>query len=591
MLRYNNNMLISEFLKTELKKVLETDLSRAESRDDFSVMASQRPEFGDYTTNLAFILAKSRQQSPFLVAEDIRKDLAKLSKYFSKIEVKNGYLNFFLSKEFLLESLDKTPQEILKPKKQKKVIVEYSSPNIGKQLSIAHIRSTIIGDALARIYKFSGHKVITDSHVGDWGMLAGKLIAAYKKYSKTPLAKVTIQEMNQLYVRFTTSEKEDSKLTESAKQETVKLQKHDKENLKIWKKLLQNSLKEFNRAYKELNVLPFDFQHGESFYQEFSEKIVKDFEKKGWAKQSQGALIIELAEQDLAPVMIKKTDESFLYATSDLGTVIQRQKAYKPDLVLYVVANEQALHFEQIFACAKKFNLAPKTELVHVKFGMLLGSDHKKLSTRSGKSILLDEVLNEAKIKSMDMLSSKKAVFPLIDIGKTGEIIGVGAVKYNDLSQNRNTDIVFNWDKMLSLDGNSAPYIQYSFSRLRNILKKAGKKIDTSTKLSVNGERSQTIAKLNLNDFENLSEGEIFILRKIAQFPEVVSESAKEYLPNLIANYVFELASLANSFYEKYPVLQAEPNQKNSRLKLIAMASKTIKTCLDLFGIDAPERI
>ena len=381
--------------------------------------------------------------------------------------------------------------------------------------------------------------------------------------------------MNQLYVKFTTSEKEDSKLTELAKQETVRLQKHDKRNLEIWKKLLQNSLKEFNRAYKELNILPFDFQHGESFYQEFSEKVVKDFEKKGWAKQSQGALIIELAEQGLAPVLIKKTDESFLYATSDLGTVIQRQKAYKPDLVLYVVANEQALHFEQIFAVAKKFNLAPKTKLVHVKFGMLLGSDHKRFSTRSGKSILLDEVINEAVVKAKDLAISKNTNLSKLDLEKVSKTIGIGAIKYNDLSQNRNTDIVFDWGKMLSLEGNSAPYIQYSFSRLNNILKKSGKKT----------------TKLDLKDFENLSESEIFVLRKICQFPEVVSESAKEYLPNLIANYVSELASLANSFYEKYPVLQAEPGQKNSRLKLIAMASKTIKTCLGLFGIDAPERI
>ena len=566
MLRYNN-MLISEFLKAELKKVAKTE--------DFSVSLSQRPEFGDYTTNLAFVLAKSRSQSPFLVAEDIKKDLVKLSKYFSKIEIKNGYLNFFLSKEFLLESLGKTPGEVLKPKKPQKVIVEYSSPNIGKQLSIAHIGSTIIGDALARIYKFSGHKVITDSHLGDWGMLAGKLIAAYKKYSKTPLAKVTIQEMNQLYVRFTTSEKEDSKLTELAKQETVKLQKHDKENLKIWKKLLQNSLKEFNRAYKQLGILPFDFQHGESFYQEFSEKIVKDFEKKGWAKKSQGALIVDLKKQGLPPALIRKTDESFLYVTSDLGTIIQRQKAYQPDLVLYVVANEQALHFEQLFAIAEKFHLAPKTKLVHVKFGMLLGADHKKLSTRRGKSILLDDVLEEAFTRAKDIAESKKPKLSAASFKKIFWSVGIGAIKYNYLSQNRNTDIVFDWDKMLSLEGNSAPYIQYSFSRLNNILKKSGEKI----------------AKINLRDFENLSEDEVSVLRKLAQFPEVVGEAAKEYSPNLVANYVFELASLANSFYEKYPVLQAEPNQKNSRLKLISMASKTIKTCFGLFGIDAPERI
>ncbi len=571
-------MLISEFLKSELKKVAGNDLSRAESRD-FSVSLSQRPEFGDYTTNLAFILAKSRQQSPFLVAEDIKKDLlvkSSLKKYFDKIEIKNGYLNFFLSKEFLLESLIKTPEETLKPKKQKKVVIDYSSPNMGKQLSIAHIGSTIIGDALVRIYKFCGWKVIGDNHLGDWGMMAGKLIAAYKKYSKTPLAKVGIQEMQNLYVRFTTNEKTNSALTDLAKQETVKLQGRDKENIKIWRILLKNSLKEFEKQYKKLSVKKFDYYHGESFYQKISDKLVKDFEKKGWAKQSQGALVIEL--ENRPAVIIKKSDEAFLYATSDIATIIFREKSWKPDLSLYVVANEQAFHFEQLFAVAEKFRLAPKTELVHVKFGMLLGADHKKLSTRSGKSILLDDVLEEAFIRAKEIARPKNSGLSEASLKKIFWSVGIGAIKYNYLSQNRNTDIVFDWDKMLSLEGNSAPYIQYSFSRLNNIL----------TKSSLADGKTQ---KLNLKDLEFLSEDEIFVLRKICQFPEVVSESAKEYLPNLIANYVFELAGLMNSFYEKYPVLQAEPKQKRARLKLIASAAKTIKTCLSLFGIEAPERI
>ena len=567
-------MLISDILKLELKKILASNKAEKVETDEFSVSCPLRPEFGDYTTNIAFVLAKQRQQSPFLVAEDIKKDLGqKLGKYFSKIEIKNGYLNFFLSKEFLVETLNKSPQEILKPKNPKKVIVEYSSPNIGKQLSVAHIGSTIIGDALTRIYKFSGHKVITDSHLGDWGMLAGKLIAAYKKYSKTPLTKITIQEMNELYVRFTTLEKEDEKLIESAKQETVKLQKHDKENLKVWRTLLKNSLKEFNKNYKILGTLPFDFQHGESFYQKYSEKVVEDFKKKRWAKQSQGALIVEL--ENLPPVLIQKTDEAFLYATSDLGTIIQRQKAYHPDLVLYVVANEQALHFEQVFAIAKKFKLAPKTELKHVKFGMLLGADHKKLSTRRGKSILLEDVLEEAFTRAKEIAGSKKPGLSAASLKKIFWSVGIGAIKYNYLSQNRQTDIVFDWDKMLSLEGNSSPYIQYSFARLSSILKKSGQKS----------------VKLELKDIEFLSEGEINLLRKLVQFPEVVFEAAFDYLPNLVANYVFELASQANSFYEKYPVLQAKENEKKSRLKLIALAAATIKNSLSLFGIESFERI
>lgn len=573
-------MLLSEFLKSELQKIVKTS--------EFSVSLSQRPEFGDFSSNIAFVLAKTRNQSPFLVAEDIKKDLSqKLSKYFDKIEIKNGYLNFFLSKEALAEYLNKDAKAILKPKKQKKIIVEYSSPNIGKQLSIAHIRSTIIGDALARIYKLMGWKVITDSHLGDWGMMAGKLIAAYKKYSKTSLAKLEIKEMHELYVKFTTTEKENSELTELAKQETVKLQKHEKENIKIWQALVKNSLKEFEKNYKTLNILPFDFQHGESFYQEYSEQVVKEFEKKGWAKQSQGALIVELKEENLPPVLIRKADEAFLYATSDLGCAIQREKTYQPDLVLYVVANEQALHFEQVFAVAKKFKLVKKSKLVHIKFGMLLGFNHKKLSTRSGSSILLKEVLDEVILKAKGIVLSKGSNFSILDLLKNQETVGIGAVKYNDLSQNRNTDIVFDWDKMLSLDGNSAPYILYSFSRLNSILVKAKDKSSAVAKAMVDKQK----AKLNIKDLGVLSGEELNLLRKIIQFPEVVNQAAQEFLPNLIANYVFELSSMANSFYEKYPILTAEAEQKQTRLKLIALVAATIKKSLGLFGIETLERI
>lgn len=566
-------MLISELLTKELKKVSGKSLSRAESRD-FSVMLSQRPEFGDYTTNLAFVLAKERGQSPFLVAEDLKKELEpKLKKYFSKIEVKNGYLNFFVNPQFILENLNQDPKKILKQPKQKTVVVDYSSPNMGKQLSIAHLRSTVVGDALARIFEFCGWKVIGDNHLGDWGMMAGKLIFAYKKYSKTPLVKVSIQEMQELYVKFTTAEKEDTTLTDLAKAETVKLQKHDKENLKIWNMLLKNSIKEFKKYYQKLNIRKFDYWHGESFYQEIAEKLVKDFEKKGWAVQSQGALMVEL--ENRPAVIIKKADEAFLYATSDLATIIYRTKELKPDLSLYVVANEQAFHFEQLFLVAKKLNLAPKTEMVHVKFGMMLGQDRKKLSTRSGKSIMLDDVLNEATQKAKDLALAKNTKLPLIELEKVSQKIAVGAIKYNDLSQNRLTDVVFDWQKMLSLEGNSSPYIQYAYARLFNVLTKSGLK-----KFQIKQE-----------DFVVFSEEERSLLRKVLMFPEAVEQARKELMPNLVANYVYELASQANTFYEKFPVLTAEAKEKQARLALINLVCQTIKTGLGLFGIEVFEKI
>jgi arginyl-tRNA synthetase len=577
-------MLVSELIKKELEKVFK--------RADFTVSLSERPEFGDYSTNLAFVLAKERKQSPFLVAEDLKKDLGKLDKYFEKIEVKNGYLNFFLSKEFLIEILNKKPKEFFKAPKKKKVIVEYSSPNIGKQLSIAHIRSTIIGDALARIYKFLDWEVITDNHLGDWGMLVGKLIVAYKKYSKTSLAKLGIKEMNKLYVKFTSLEKENSELTELAKQETLKLQTQDKESLKIWKALLKNSLKEFKKLYQELKILPFNYQHGESFYQKLCEKIVKDFEKKGFAKQSQGALIVELPEKNLPPVIIKKSDGAFLYATSDIATVIYRQKTWNPDLVLYVVANEQALHFEQVFSVAKNLNLAPKVELVHVKFGMLLGQDKKKLATRSGKTVLLEEVMAKAVTKARKIAQAKSPGLAGKGLEKIAKNISVSAIKYNDLSQNRNTDIVFDWDKTLSLEGNSAPYIQYTYARFASILNKA--RFSSRSEATLDGRAGasgEKKARLTKKDLSYFSEEEQFILRKLTQFPEIVYQAAEEYLPNLIANYVFELANLANSFYEKYPVLRAKKQEKKSRLVLVSVVLERIKSCLSLLGIEALSRI
>ncbi|MEW5805504.1 MAG: arginine--tRNA ligase [Patescibacteria group bacterium] len=567
-------MLASEFLKSELEKLVKKNLPEAKL-GDFSVSVSERPEFGDYTTNLAFVLAKQTKQSPFLVAEDTKKDLANLDKYFSKIEVKNGYINFFLSPDFLLKILETSPEKLLKAKKKKRVIIDYSSPNIGKQLSIAHIRSTIIGDALARIYGFLGWQVISDNHLGDWGMLAGRLIAAYKKYSKTSLAKLTIEQMNQLYVKFTGSEKDNPELTESAKQETVKLQNQDKENLAIWKALLKNSIKEFEKHYQLLGIRKFDYYHGESFYQKIAEKLVNDFQKKGWAESSQGAVIIDLADKSLPALMIQKSDQAFLYATNDLATIIYREKQFKPDLVLYVVANEQALYFEQLFTAVKKFNLAPKTKLVHVKFGMLLGQDKKKLSTRSGRSILLEEVLGQAISRAKKIAKHKNPELSEKRLNKIARIVGINAAKYNDLCQNRNTDIVFDWDKMLSLEGNSGPYLQYTYVRLSNILRRA---------------RFRKI-KLAKKDLTLFSEDETAILRKLVQFPEAVKQSAEEYLPNLIASYVFELANLANSFYEKYPVLKAERKLRKARLILVFKVAETIKTCLSLFGIEVLDRI
>ncbi len=553
---------------------------------EFSVFAPEQSEFGDYSTNLAFVLAKQRQTSPFLLAEDLRKEIERsqlFSAWLEKVEVKNGYLNFFLKTELLLKMLSGWQEYLAgnKPSKNSKlVLIDYSSPNIGKPLSVAHIRSTIIGDTLARMYKFLGWRVIGDNHLGDWGMLAARLIAAYKKFSRKPLAQLSIDDMLKLYVKFTSREKETPELTELAKQEVIKLQKGDKENLKIWQRLKANSLKEFAKTYRILGILPFDYQYGESHYQSLADILVKDLLKKGAAKKSRGAVIIPLEKEGLPAMVIQKSDEAFLYATSDLGTIVFREKKFRPNLVLYVVANEQALHFEQLFRVAEKLRLAPKTRLTHVKFGMILGQDNKKLSTRRGKFVSLQTMITEALQRAAKIARQKNPKLSAKQLEQVAKVIGIGAIKYNGLCQNRNTDVVFDWERMLSLEGNSAPYLLYTYARLKSILRKYQAQSQASS------ESVRLDAKATL-----LSQPERTLLVKLLQFQEVVPKAASEFLPNLISTYLFELGSLVNSFYEKYSVLKAEPTAQKQRLALVSNAAATLKVGLELLGIPVAEKI
>ena len=552
----------------------------------FAVLTPDQNEFGDYATNLAFILAKQRQASPFLLAEDLRKEIEQsrlFDDWLERVEVKNGYLNFFLKPELLAKVFLSWPRYLQGIKSNRLspiVVVDYSSPNIGKPLSIAHIRSTIIGDSLARIYGFLGWRVIGDNHIGDWGMLAARLIAAYKKFSRKPLAKLSIEDMRQLYVKYTTREKDKPELTELAKQEVVKLKNGDKENLRIWRVLKTNSLREFKRIYKVLGILPFNYLYGESHYQKISDQLVKDFISRGVAERSQGAVIISLEEKKLPPMVIQKSDEAFLYATSDLATIVFREQNFKPNLVLYVVANEQALHFEQLSAAAAKLKLAPKTKLVHIKFGLILGQDKKKLSTRRGQFVSLQKMIDEAVRRAKKIAKRKNSKLSAGQLKKIAKTIGLGAIKYNDLSQNRNTDIIFDWNRMLSLEGNSAPYLQYTYARLRSILRKAG--------LPAQAGKKPLGRSLKI---QQLGSPERALLCKVLQFQEVVPKAATEFLPSLLANYLFELSALANGFYEKYPVLKEKAPVREQRLSLIAGIAATLNAGLELLGIKVSERI
>ncbi len=562
-------MTIRDLLRQEIEKTVGKDVL-------FSVIPPPQRDFGDYATNVAFLIAGGQKTSPLKVGQDLVKEFEgnkTLSKIIQEFRISGGFINFVLNENFLFESLKKSKPEPAKPKQKKTILIEYPSPNIGKPLSIAHIRSAIIGDALARIYEALGYKVVRDDHLGDWGLQTGVLIAAVKLFSKKPPGKLTIKDMLELYVKFNQAMKEHDELRAKAKLETKDLQDGRRESLKLWQILKKNSLREFKKSYKTLGI-EVDYQLGESTYKELLPWVVEYAKKKGVAKESQGAIVIPTDDLRMPPVIIQKQDGGYLYHTFDLATIYWRKKKFKPNLVLYVVANEQAFHFTQLFEAAGKLSWVKPGELVHVKFGLIRGKDLKRLSTRKGKTISLEEVIEEAVKHARKVVEKKNPKISKKEKEAIGRKVGLGALKYNDLSQNRNTDIIFDWNKMLNLEGNTAPYLQYTYARLRSILRKRSSFIVHRSSLH------------SLNQPE-----EIALVKKVLQFPEAVEDAAKEYLPNLLANYLWELGNLTNTFYEKYPVLQSESEVRAARLMLVEKISEVLKQGLELLGIEAPERV
>ncbi len=536
-------------------------------------------KFGDYTTPIALSLAKTRERPPLEVAEEIAAKIRSLpgSNRFAKIEVAPpGFINFYLSDQtlhFALAEISKSGAKwgMPKNKAQVTVVIDYSSPNIAKPMSVGHLRSTIIGAALYNVFKFSGWKTIGDNHLGDWGRQFGILISAWKDAQKIKGTKqeASINDLMRLYVDYNALMKEDVKREERARFETKKLQDGDSENTKLWKRFYKISLSEFKKIYSLLGV-KFDYSYGESHYQKMLPAIVSDAIQKSVAIRSEGAVIIPVPGK--APLVIQKSDEAFLYGTTDIATVKQRVTKWKPSLILYVIGNEQALHLEQMFYAVKQLGLVSQQKLVHVKFGLILGEDLKKLSTRAGKHIALDEVIKEAVERAKKITGDKRPDLSARENNKIAKTIGIAALKYNDLSQNRQSDIAFHWDKMLNLEGNSAPYIMYTYARLKSVLRKAG--------LS----RKANFSLLN-------KDSERALIKKLIQFPDIVIGVIQTYFPHQLTDYLYELTKLANYFYQTEPILQADPGLKKARLKLISATAQTIKTGLSLLGIKALEQM
>jgi arginyl-tRNA synthetase len=548
------------------------------SAERASVSAAADTRFGDYQSNAAMILAREQRANPRQLATGIlaRIDVSGIS---AAPEVAGaGFLNFRLEPSFIashIQVLANDPRLGVAPvSAPKKILLDFSSPNVAKPMHVGHIRSTILGDCLARISRFLGHEVITDNHIGDWGTQFGKVIYGWKHFlNREALGQDAIAELVRLYREVNRIEETDDAVKKAAREELVKLQAGDPENLAIWRETVELSWREFEKLYTLLDI-HFDERLGESAYNDALAPLCADLESRGIAQVSEGALCLffpdtpALAEK---PAIIRKSDGGFLYATTDLATIEYRIKRWNPDAIWYVVGAPQALHFQQIFAGCRRMGI--RAGLEHIPFGSILGEDRKIMKTRSGENVGLADVLHEAVARARKLIEARQDGTAAIDNEAIAEMIGIGAVKYAELSQNRHTDYVFSWDKLLAMDGNTAPYLQNAYVRIRSIFRRGNVVADLSAEILINESAERALAI------------------KLLQYAETLPAVLADFRPNLLANYLYELSNTFHSFYEACPVLKAEPAVRASRLLLSDLTARTLSHGLALLGIRCPEKM
>ncbi|MFA6518874.1 MAG: arginine--tRNA ligase [Candidatus Shapirobacteria bacterium] len=538
------------------------------------VTRTTNENFGDYTTNVAMTLAKELKKSPVEIANEIKEKLdqsfAKASDgVIEKIEVVGGYINFYLKPEYLIESAEK--QEIPQTGKGKTMVIDYSAPNIAKPFGIGHLRSTNIGQAIYNIYQTLGWKCIGDNHLGDWGTQFGKMICAIKHWGDKPVEEMAIADLEKLYVRFHEEAEKDEKLKDEGREWFAKLEKKDKEAGEIWQKCVDISLAEFNRVYEMLGV-KIDYALGEAFYSSMWQEIVEEFKKRGLASESQGALIVEF--DDLPPAMLLKTDDATTYFTRDLATIKYRMETWKPDLIVYEVGSEQNLHFKQVFAAAKLMGWEPSKGFYHLGHGLIRWATGK-FSTRKGDTIHLSDVIDNAIKAAREIAETSKISKEMGAEEKEAMIkaVAIGAVKFSDLSSDPKKDVIFDWDKIMSLNGDSGPYLQYTYARCASLLAKSRTKN----------------TELRTKNLENIKAEEMGVVRELGKFPEKIVEAGERLAPSVVAEYLLALARKYNEFYNKYRII-GEPEEE-WRLWLTQKTAQTIKKGLGLLGIEVVERM
>lgn len=567
----------------------------AESNLKIDIKESVREDFGDFSAIISGNL-ESEKGKEFEIEIVLGKNPAeKIASNIPASEIFNiefkppRFFNFFFTKKFLFENLNKIIKEKENFGKSKighgrTAVIDYSSLNIAKSFGVGHLRSTIIGQAIYNLYQCLGYKCVGDNHLGDWGTQFGKLIFQIElkiKNEKLKINELTIKDLEKLYVEFHQKVKENQQMEAEAREWFKKLEQGDKEARKIWHACVKISLKEFGRIYKLLDV-KIDYALGESFYQEKMQEIVEELKKKGIARKSEGALVIKFENNILPILVVVKLDGATTYFLRDLATMKYRLKKWKPDLIIYEVGVDQSLHFQQLFKTVELLGWVENVELKHLGHG-LLRSEQGKFSTRQGKTIHLEEVLTQAISKARGLIEKSETARKFSNKEKNilSQQIGIGAIKYNDLSQDPRRDIIFDWDKILNLKGNSGPYLQYTFVRTQSVFKKS----PLALKKDISGFLKER-KDLHLNEIESK------ILRMAVKFEEVIKESAKRFAPYLVCGYLFKLSQQYNLFYDTCPILRAETKElKAIRLGLTLAVGYILKNGLSLLGIEAPERM
>jgi arginyl-tRNA synthetase len=587
-----------ETFQTHLARQLSETLTALQLPNAGEVTPATDARFGDYQTNAALVLAKQRGENPRELAAKIAGAL-EVGEWAEKPTIAGaGFINFTLRPEAIgqhaAELLRDDRLGVAHTTAPRRIVIDFGSPNVAKPMHIGHIRSTVLGDALARIAQFLGHDVIRDNHIGDWGTQFGMVIYGWKNFlNRDTLRRDSIAELVRIYKEANERATVDPAVREACRQELVKLQSGDTENFSIWKESVDLSLQEFERAYQVLDI-HYDIQRGESFYNDRLPGVVERLLKSGIAEISEGAVCVffrdipELADK---PAIIRKRDGGYNYATSDIATVDYRINDLKANTVWIVTGSPQILHFKQIFEIARREGY--KADFRHITNGSILGEDRKLMKTRSGENVPLREVLDEAVARARQIVAEKNPELSETEKAGIAQIIGIGAVKYADLSQYRMTDYVFAWDKMLSFQGNTAPYLQNAYVRIRSIFRKA----EVATPLSPGETRrpatagrlravATTIEKLVLSD-----PAEINLAKRLAQFAEVVPQVLNDFRPNILANYLFELANSFHAFYEACPVLKSDEPVRSSRLALSSLTRRVLQKGLELLGIKVPEKM